>query len=164
MLGNCVLVPATYYRMKEKYGNDTCKHCINHRYGCPTKSKITVGLESFIPVEDNESELPKCGIWCRTCKQNSGKIKHEVIWNGKNSYVIKCPICGSEFLLYKAKVRSEYTGFTNMKGEFVKPDLYGKTNPFKYPIEDKPDELIASVRVDNASTIMMDALKKAGIK
>lgn len=167
MLGNCVLVPATYYRIKEKYGDSPCNHCINKQFGCPQKKAIRVGYNSFIPIEDDPKELPKCGIWCRDCKQRNGKIQHEVLWNGRRAYVIKCPVCGSEFLLYKDKVRYEYTGFKNGKGEFIPPDPYGTRRMPSIFGSDKgePDVLIATFGDDGQSTsTFMDALKRAGIK
>ena len=167
MLANCVLVPAVYYDLKEKYEDSPCNHCVNRQFGCPDKRPIRVGWSSFIPIEDDPEELPKCGIWCRECKEKNGKIQHEVLWNGKRAYVIKCPICGSEFLLYKSKVQYQYTGFTNFKGEFVPPDPYGErriSNIFTTNKEE--DVLIATFGEESQSTMstMMEAMMRAGIK
>lgn len=165
MIGNCVLVPATYYRIKEKYGDSPCNHCINKQFGCPEKKAIQVGLNRFIPIENSPEELPKCGIWCKSCKAKNGKIQHEVLWNAKRAYVIKCPICGAEFMLYKDKVRYQYTGYRNMKGEFVPPDPYGtmRTKTFESK-EKEPAELIATFGERNPEkTTLQEALEKAGL-
>ncbi len=167
MLGNCVLAPAAYDWLKEKYGDSPCNHCINKQFGCPKKKAIRVGYSSFIPIEDDPKELPKCGIWCRDCKQRNGKIQHEVLWNGRRAYVIKCPVCGSEFLLYRDKVRYEYTGFKNGMGEFVPPDPYGtRRKPSIFGSDkEEPDVIFATFGDDGQSTsTFMDALKRAGIK
>ena len=168
MVENCVLVPATYYRIKEKYGDSPCNHCVNRQFGCPNKKAIRVGLDSFIPIENDPKELPICGIWCRKCKAESGKIQHEVLWNAKRAYAIKCPICGSEFLLYKDKVRAESTGYKNGFGEFVLADLYGARtteiiNSYTRKLKDEPDRLVASFGEDTSTSPMMAALKKAGV-
>lgn len=170
MLGNCVLVPATYYRIKERYKDSPCNHCINKQFGCPDKKSIQVGMHLFIPIEDSPAELPKCKIWCRNCKAENGEIQHEVLWNGKRAYAIMCPICRSEFLLYKDKVRYQYTGYKNFKGEFVPPDRYGNR---RYPVleemarrYDEPDTLVASFGSEdgNSTSTMLEALRKAGLK
>ena len=168
MLRNCVLVPATYYRIKEKYEDSPCNHCINKQFGCPDKEPIQVGFDRFIPIENDPEELPICGIWCRECKDKSGKIQHEVLWNARRAYAIKCPICGSEFLLYKDKVRAEYTGYQNAFGEFVSADLYGTRitkmiNSYTCEFKDEPAKLVASFGEDTSTSPMMAALKKAGV-
>lgn len=168
MLGNCVLVPATYYRIKEQYGDSPCNHCVNKQFGCPDKEPVRVGFNSFIPIENDPKELPICGIWCRECKDKNGKIQHEVLWNSKRAYAIKCPICGSEFLLYRDKVRAEYTGYKNALGEFVPADLYGERttkmiNSYTRKLENEPTPLIASFGEDTSTSPMMAALKKAGV-
>lgn len=169
MFGNCVLVPATYYRIKEKYGDSPCNHCINKKFGCPNKKPIQVGFNSFIPIENDSKELPKCKIWCRDCKAENGEIWHEVFWNGRRAYAIKCPICGSEFLLYKDKVRAEYTGYTNFKGEFVPADRYGTRitkmlNEYSRTHNEGEASVLVGTFGENISVSpMMEALKKAGL-
>lgn len=169
MFSNCVLVPAAYYAMKEKHGDSPCNHCIYKKYGCPEKQAIRVGMWKFIPIENDPMELPKCKIWCKKCKAENAEIKHEVIWNARKAYAIRCPICQSEFLLYKDKVRYQYTGFKNGLGEFVPPDKYG--NRRNEALErmareaDEPDRVIASFGGSNTGTsTMLEALKRAGLK
>lgn len=165
MLENCVLIPANYYELKEKYADSPCNHCIYKQYGCPDKKAIRIGLNSFIPIENDSKELPKCGIWCRNCKTTNGRIQHEVLWNAKRAYAIKCPVCGSEFLLYKEKVRYEYTGYKNMNGEFVPPDPYRKRITNIFSGHNEEPTLIASFGEEEQHTsTMMEALKRAGIK
>lgn len=170
MLGNCVLVPATYYRIKEKYGDSPCNHCINKQFGCPDKNPIQWGYDLFIPIENSPEELPRCKIWCRNCKAENGEIKHEVLWNGKRAYAIECPICRAKFLLYKDKVRYQYTGYKNFKGEFVPPDRYGtRRNEAMERMSrrsDEPDKLVASFGsgYDSPFSTMLDALRRAGLK
>ena len=168
MFGNCVLVPATYYALKEKYTDSPCNHCVNKKFGCPEKQPVRVGYNSFIPIEDDPKELPKCGIWCKDCKAKNGKIQHEVLWNARRAYAIKCSICGAEFLLYKDKVSAEYTGYTNGRGEFVPADPYGKRDIAfigNHNREHKEEAvLFASFGEGENSSMstMMEALKKAG--
>ena len=169
MLGNCVLVPATYYAIKEKYEDSPCNHCINKQFGCPNKKPVRVGFNSFIPIEDDVKELPICGIWCKKCKAKNAKVEHEVFWNARRAYAIKCPICGSEFLLYRDKVRAEYTGYTNFKGEFVPADPYGTRltkmlNETNLTYTEEEPSLVATFGEDASVSPMMEALKKAGLK
>ena len=168
MSGNCVLAPATYYKMKEMYSDSPCNHCMYKAFGCPNKQAILVNGYKYIPIEENESKLPKCGIWCKNCKDNTGKIQHEVLWNGHRAYAIKCPICQSEFILYKHKVQYQYTGYVNMKGEFVKPVPYGTKDPregiFTIQIPSgESEQVYSSEYIQQTNTAMSDALKKAGL-
>lgn len=126
MLENCVLTPEAYKKMWSIHVDDPCKHCMFKSFGCPDKQAISVNGQKFIPIEDDESKLPKCGIYCKNCKGNTAKIEHEILWNCNKSYAIKCPVCKSEFILYKYKVQHQYTGYENMEGKFVQPILYGK--------------------------------------
>ncbi len=165
MLKNCVLAPATYYRIKEKFTDSVCNHCINSTFGCPNKEPIVVKSngwnERFIPIESHSSELPKCKIWCRSCKQENAEIQHEIFWNNRHAYAIKCPICGAEFKLYKDKVRAQYTGYTNYLGKFVPPDKYGNRWRNNHSEKDEPATLVGSFG-DQREDTMADALKKAG--
>ena len=168
MFGNCVLVPATYYNLTERYTDRPCNHCVYSNYGCPTKNKILVKDHYYIPIENSAEELPKCGIWCKNCKAENGKIQHEVLWNGRHAYAIKCKVCGAEFLLYKEKVHQQYTGFVNGNGNFVKPDKYGnrlarELMAMNSKREDEEPELVLSIGAEESSNVFADAFKKAGI-
>lgn len=170
MFYNCVLAPAAYDQMEEKYKDIPCNHCINKQYGCPEKQAIQVGYERFIPIENDAKELPICKIWCRKCKGKTGEIQHEVLWNRRNAYAIKCPICNSEFLLYRDKVKYEYTGYTDFNGEFVPADPYHtrqirQIGHFFERRNNEPETVLVASFGENSddNSAMAVALKKAGI-
>ena len=169
MFYNCVLVPATYYKLKEKYGEDACEHCVYHQYGCPEKYAITFNGYRYIPIEESKKVLPKCRIWCKNCKAKNGLIQHEVLWNCRHAYAIKCDVCGAEFLLYRDKVSAEYTGFVNMREEYVSPHEYRSMEREFCAKESRrrlrPEvEHVATFGEENGgNTAMEEALKRAGI-
>lgn len=170
MFDNCVLVPATYYKLKEKYGKDTCEHCMYHQYGCPEKDSITFKGHRYLPLEESEKVLPRVKIWCRECKAKNAEIQHEVFWNCKPAYAIQCPVCGAEFLLYKQKVHVEYTGFVNKKGEYVSPHEYRERIKAWCGEDARKDNQPEAEHVatfweeeNGENTAMKDALKRAGI-
>lgn len=170
MWENCVLVPAAWLQLRERNPHDNpCEHCFWHKYGCPEKEAFTVGYHKYIPTEESSEELPKCGIWCRECKDTSGKVVHKTIWNCKPAYAVKCSHCGSTFMLYAHKVRAEYTGFKNLKGDYVPPQRYGTTNWPKWPATNRIPEYsqqereVLTVEGEKSKTAMQIAMEKAGL-
>ena len=168
MFYKCVLVPAVYLKLREKYGDEACKHCIYNQYGCLEKEAITFNGYRYIPIEESKEDLPKCKIWCKNCKAENGLILHEVLWNGRHAYAIKCHVCGAEFLLYKGKVHAEYTGYVNMNGEYVSPHKY-RSLYREFCAEDSRRsartevEHVATFGEETGNSAMKEALKKAGI-
>lgn len=169
MRESCVMVPFTYMELQRKYPHDSpCNHCYYHQYGCPNVKSFTIRLHKFIAIEKDADELPKCGIWCKNCKDRSGKIFHKTLFNGRFAFAVRCPRCGGEFVLYESKVRQEYTGFINGNGEFVSPNSYGTSKPTVKPIVKPvsvPQEknIVYSSRSTNEPTAMEIALRKAGL-
>ena len=168
MFENCVLVPAVYLMLRGKYGKDACKHCVYHKYGCPEKDSITFKGQRYIPLEESKKVLPKCRIWCKDCKTSNGVIQHEVLWHSRHAYAIRCSVCGAEFLLYKHKVHVEYTGFVNMKGEYVSPHEYTERIKAWCGEDTRKDNLpetehVATFGEENGGNTMEEALKRAGI-
>ena len=173
MFSNCVISPAHWEHLREEFpGDSPCEHCPFHKYGCPDKKPFEVGFQRFVAIEQSPDELPKCGIWCKNCKDTSGKIIHKTLWNGKPAFAVKCH-CGETFLLYESKVHREYTGFFNLKGDYVPPVRYGTQNSYRFqkPIlrselslgEDKTVWTTDLVQADSTPTAMELALKKAGL-
>lgn len=173
MWESCVLTLSSYEDIKRSFPSDSpCNHCVYHKYGCPNIKTFTVGSQKYIPIEQSLDELPKCGIWCRNCKKNSGKIFHETFWNRLKAFAIRCSQCKEEFFMYAYKVRAKYTGFVNKDGEFVAPDLYGSRNLKKESESARKlaelhkrstDIVVYSTKTEKASTAMELAMKKAGI-
>ena len=129
MMENCVISYAEQMQIQNRHsGEPVCEHCYYHQFGCPNKPAFEVrqhGLtHRYVATEQSSDELPKVGIWCRSCKDNCARIFHETIWNGKKSYAIRCRRCGSTYLMYKSRVEQQYTGFVNGRGDFVHPDRY----------------------------------------
>lgn len=112
-----------------------CSHCVYGLNGCDGTESTTFEMkvfslhQRFVICEETPEQLPKNGIWCKHCKGNCGRIFHETLWNAKMAYAIRCSHCGNEWMLYKSKVKQEYTGFVNMLGEFVPPQRYGCKAP-----------------------------------
>ena len=155
--------------LREKYGQDACKHCVYYKYGCPEKDPITFKGQRYMPLEESKKVLPRCRIWCKNCKAPNGVIQHEVLWHSRHAYAIKCDVCGAEFLLYKSKVSTEYTGFVNMNGEYVSPQEY-RNRTRDHCAEElrrsaRPEvEHVATFGEENGgNTAMEEALKRAGI-
>ena len=171
MNGNCVMVPAAYFELQRKYPQDTpCKHCIYSQYGCPNVETFILGSRKYVAIEQSLNELPICGIWCKNCKDTSGKIYHKTFWHGKAAFAVRCNNCGESFLLYESKVRREYTGFKNGFGNFVPPVPYGTRQRQLLPTNAKYLEMLDSAKntvvyssSDETPTAMEIALKKAGL-
>ena len=170
----CVMVPAVYMELQRKYPKDSpCEHCTYHKYGCPNVTAFTVGIHKYIPIEQSPDELPKSGIWCKTCKDTSGKIFHKTLWNGRTAFAVRCRRCGQEFLLYEDHVRQKYTGFVNGHGDFVPADPYGtrsipvsSSNRGIYSLlGDTQEAVVYSTENEDTKpmTAMELAMKKAGL-
>lgn len=132
MMEYCVISYAAQEEIRKRHPEEPiCNHCVYGLNGCNGTAETTFEMkvfslpQRFVIAEESPEDLPETGIWCKHCKGNCGKIFHETLWNGKWAYAIKCPQCGSTWMLYKSKVRREYTGFINLKGEFVPPMRYG---------------------------------------
>lgn len=169
MRESCVMVPYSYMELQRKYPHDSpCNHCYYHQYGCPDVQSFTINIRKYIAIEKDASELPKCGIWCKNCKDRSGKVFHQTILNSRKAFAVRCSRCGEEFVLYESKVRQEYTGFVNGKGDFVYPSRYSAKVPAAKPIckpvsvpEEK--EIVCSSQSAKQPTAMEIALRKAGL-
>lgn len=140
MMEFCLISYAAQEEIRKRHPEGSvCDHCIYGLNGCTGTAESTFEMkvfslhQRFVIAEESPEDLPKNGIWCKRCKDNCGKIFHETLWNGKLAYAIRCPHCGNEWMLYKSKVRQEYTGFTNMLGDFVPPQRYGCKTPEKAP-------------------------------
>lgn len=163
MDGNCVLVPASYYSIKEKYPEDSpCKHCVYHKYGCPNQPTFVLNGYKYIAIEQDAKELPKNEIWCKKCKSNSGKIFHKTLWNARPAFAIKCKYCGSEYMMYEDRIRAQYTGFTNGFGDFVHADPHLSGSPKITPNVKRHtsnpflDEIRAEIEYQNTRNEIME--------
>lgn len=143
----CVVPYAGRRMLVEKHpGSNPCDYCVYHKYGCPNQPTFEVNSHMYMAIEQSADELPKQGIYCKKCRCTSGKIKHETLWNGRNSYFVSCPHCGSKFLLYKERVQSQYTGFVNGRGDFVHPDPYNTGRPQITPGVADPDPFLEEIQ------------------
>lgn len=136
MMEYCLISYAAQEEIRKRHPEEPiCNHCVYGLNGCNGTAETTFEMkvfsltQRFVIAEESPEDLPKTGVWCKRCKDNCGKIFHKTLWSGKWAYAIKCPRCGNEWMLYKSKVRQEYTGFTNMLGEFVPPQRYGCKAP-----------------------------------
>lgn len=136
----CLISYAAQEEIRKRHPEGSvCDHCVYRLNGCTGTAESTFEMkvfslhQRFVIAEESPEDLPKNGIWCKHCKDNCGRIFHETLWNGKWAYAIRCPHCRSEWMLYKSRVRQEYTGFTNMLGDFVPPKRYGCKTPEKAP-------------------------------
>lgn len=130
MWENCVLLPTQYSDIQRRYNSDDpCKHCTYHKYGCPNTEPFLVSGKKYIPTEKSSNDLPKCDIWCKTCRKNSGRIFHKTYWNRLSSFAIRCSICGEEFFMYEYKVYEKYLIPEKSSDTLVYSSSIGKDSP-----------------------------------